>query len=119
LLILSHLKTDLAWLRDQVLTAIRGGDERAAIHESNLIPRICWPISPMPINLTTSYASMSSTEFTIKTPGTVRRTSSNSLILGGWIVQNFSLIIWASPTRKLSKQPTDLPQTEGMQWQRI
>jgi glyoxylase-like metal-dependent hydrolase (beta-lactamase superfamily II) len=37
-LILSHLKTDLAWLRDQVLTAIRRGDERAAIHETNLIP---------------------------------------------------------------------------------
>jgi glyoxylase-like metal-dependent hydrolase (beta-lactamase superfamily II) len=37
-LILSHLKTDLAWLRDQVLTAIRRGDERAAIHEANLIP---------------------------------------------------------------------------------
>src|SRR5499425_609978 len=37
-LILSHLKKDLAWLRDQVLTAIRRGDERAAIHESNLTP---------------------------------------------------------------------------------
>jgi glyoxylase-like metal-dependent hydrolase (beta-lactamase superfamily II) len=37
-LILSHLKTDLAWLRDQVLRAIRRGDERAAIHELNLIP---------------------------------------------------------------------------------
>src|SRR5262244_3072280 len=37
-LILIHLKTDLAWLRDQVLTAIRGGDERAAIHEANLTP---------------------------------------------------------------------------------
>jgi glyoxylase-like metal-dependent hydrolase (beta-lactamase superfamily II) len=37
-LILSHLKTDLAWLRDQVLTAIRRGDERATIHELNLIP---------------------------------------------------------------------------------
>jgi glyoxylase-like metal-dependent hydrolase (beta-lactamase superfamily II) len=37
-LILSHLKTDLAWLRDQVLTAIRRGDERAAIHELNLNP---------------------------------------------------------------------------------
>ena len=37
-LILTHLKTDLAWLRDQVLTAIRRGDERAAIHELNLIP---------------------------------------------------------------------------------
>jgi glyoxylase-like metal-dependent hydrolase (beta-lactamase superfamily II) len=36
--ILSHLKTDLTWLRDQVLTAIRRGDERAAIHASNLIP---------------------------------------------------------------------------------
>jgi glyoxylase-like metal-dependent hydrolase (beta-lactamase superfamily II) len=36
--ILSHLKTDLAWLREQVLAAIRRGDERAAIHESNLIP---------------------------------------------------------------------------------
>jgi alkyl sulfatase BDS1-like metallo-beta-lactamase superfamily hydrolase len=37
-LILSHLKTDLAWLRDQVITAIRRGDGRAAIHEANLIP---------------------------------------------------------------------------------
>src|SRR5215471_13250264 len=37
-LILSHLKPDLACLRDQVLTAIRRGDERAAIHEANLIP---------------------------------------------------------------------------------
>src|SRR5439155_11919271 len=37
-LILSHLKTDLAWLREQVLIAIRRGDERAAIHEANLIP---------------------------------------------------------------------------------
>jgi glyoxylase-like metal-dependent hydrolase (beta-lactamase superfamily II) len=37
-LILSHLKTDLQWLRDQVLTGIRRGDARAAIHEANLIP---------------------------------------------------------------------------------
>jgi alkyl sulfatase BDS1-like metallo-beta-lactamase superfamily hydrolase len=37
-LILSHLKTDFGWLRDQVLAAIRRGDERAAIHEANLIP---------------------------------------------------------------------------------
>ena len=37
-LILSHLKTDLAWLRDQVIEAIRHGDDRAAIHEANLIP---------------------------------------------------------------------------------
>src|SRR6266496_1052100 len=37
-LILTHLKTDLAWLRDQVLAASRRGDERAAIHEMNLIP---------------------------------------------------------------------------------
>src|SRR6266536_2505142 len=37
-LILGQLKTDLGWLRDQVLTAIRRGDERAAVHESNLIP---------------------------------------------------------------------------------
>src|SRR5262249_20777066 len=37
-LILGHLKTDLAWLRDQVLTGIRRGDERATIHDSNLIP---------------------------------------------------------------------------------
>src|SRR5262249_16599292 len=36
--ILGHLKTDLSWLRDQVLTAIRHGDERAAIHELNLTP---------------------------------------------------------------------------------
>ena len=37
-LILSHLKTDLTWLQDQVLAAIRHGDERAAIHDANLIP---------------------------------------------------------------------------------
>jgi alkyl sulfatase BDS1-like metallo-beta-lactamase superfamily hydrolase len=37
-LILSHLKTDLTWLQDQVLAAIRRGDERAAIHDANLIP---------------------------------------------------------------------------------
>jgi glyoxylase-like metal-dependent hydrolase (beta-lactamase superfamily II) len=35
---LAQLKTDLGWLRDQVLTAIRGGDTRAAIHQANLIP---------------------------------------------------------------------------------
>jgi glyoxylase-like metal-dependent hydrolase (beta-lactamase superfamily II) len=37
-LILSHLKTDLTWLQGQVLAAIRRGDDRAAIHEANLIP---------------------------------------------------------------------------------
>jgi len=35
---LSQLKADLAWLRDQVLTATRRGDERGAIHQANLIP---------------------------------------------------------------------------------
>jgi glyoxylase-like metal-dependent hydrolase (beta-lactamase superfamily II) len=35
---LAQLKTDLGWLRDQVLTAIRRGDTRAAIHQANLIP---------------------------------------------------------------------------------
>jgi len=37
-LILIHLKTDLAWLQDQVLMMIRRGDERAAIHQLDLIP---------------------------------------------------------------------------------
>ena len=36
--ILADLKTDLVWLREQVLTAIRRGDERAAIYQANLIP---------------------------------------------------------------------------------
>jgi glyoxylase-like metal-dependent hydrolase (beta-lactamase superfamily II) len=36
--ILSHLKSDLAWLQDQVLEGIRRGDDRAAIHDANLIP---------------------------------------------------------------------------------
>jgi glyoxylase-like metal-dependent hydrolase (beta-lactamase superfamily II) len=36
--ILAELKPDLVWLRDQVLTAIRRGDERAAIYQANLIP---------------------------------------------------------------------------------
>jgi glyoxylase-like metal-dependent hydrolase (beta-lactamase superfamily II) len=35
---LAQLKIDLAWLREQVLTATRRGDERGAIHKANLIP---------------------------------------------------------------------------------
>src|SRR5882724_1833570 len=35
---LAQLKTNLTWLREQVLTAIRRGDTRAAIHQANLIP---------------------------------------------------------------------------------
>jgi alkyl sulfatase BDS1-like metallo-beta-lactamase superfamily hydrolase len=35
---LGLLKTDLVWLREQVLSAIRRGDENAVIHEANLIP---------------------------------------------------------------------------------
>src|SRR6266446_444195 len=35
---LGHLKTDLVWLRDQVLSAIRRGDENAVIQQANLIP---------------------------------------------------------------------------------
>src|ERR1700688_83488 len=35
---LAQLKTNLSWLREQVLTAIRRGDTRAAIHQANLIP---------------------------------------------------------------------------------
>ena len=36
--ILSQLKPDLVWLRERVLNAVRRGDERAAIHNANLIP---------------------------------------------------------------------------------
>jgi glyoxylase-like metal-dependent hydrolase (beta-lactamase superfamily II) len=35
---LAQLKIDLAWLREQVLTATRRGDERGTIHQANLIP---------------------------------------------------------------------------------
>ena len=35
---LAQLKTDLVWLHEQVLTAVRRGDERSAIHQANLIP---------------------------------------------------------------------------------
>ena len=35
---LRELKTDLGWLREQVLSAVRHGDERASIHQANLIP---------------------------------------------------------------------------------
>src|SRR5215475_11798100 len=35
---LAQLKTDLVWLRDQILGAMRRGDERGAIHRANLIP---------------------------------------------------------------------------------
>jgi glyoxylase-like metal-dependent hydrolase (beta-lactamase superfamily II) len=35
---LAQLKTDLVWLREQVLSATRRGDERGVIHQANLIP---------------------------------------------------------------------------------
>jgi glyoxylase-like metal-dependent hydrolase (beta-lactamase superfamily II) len=35
---LALLKTDLVWLQDQVLSAIRRGEERGAIQQTNLIP---------------------------------------------------------------------------------
>jgi glyoxylase-like metal-dependent hydrolase (beta-lactamase superfamily II) len=35
---LAQVKTDLVWLREQVFSAIRRGDERGAIHQANLIP---------------------------------------------------------------------------------
>jgi alkyl sulfatase BDS1-like metallo-beta-lactamase superfamily hydrolase len=35
---LAQLKTDLVWLREQVLSAIQHGDERGTIHQANLIP---------------------------------------------------------------------------------
>ena len=35
---LAQLKTDLVWLREQVMAAVRRGDERAAIYQANLIP---------------------------------------------------------------------------------
>jgi glyoxylase-like metal-dependent hydrolase (beta-lactamase superfamily II) len=35
---LAELKRNLEWLRMQVLTAVRRGDERGAIHQANLIP---------------------------------------------------------------------------------
>jgi glyoxylase-like metal-dependent hydrolase (beta-lactamase superfamily II) len=35
---LAQLKTDLVWLRDQVATAVVHGDDRAALHQANLIP---------------------------------------------------------------------------------
>jgi glyoxylase-like metal-dependent hydrolase (beta-lactamase superfamily II) len=35
---LAQLKTDLVWLHEQVLIAVRRGDERAAIQQANLIP---------------------------------------------------------------------------------
>jgi glyoxylase-like metal-dependent hydrolase (beta-lactamase superfamily II) len=35
---LAQLKTDLVWLREQVLSATRRGDERGTIHQANLIP---------------------------------------------------------------------------------
>jgi glyoxylase-like metal-dependent hydrolase (beta-lactamase superfamily II) len=36
--LLAQLKTDLGWLREQVLNAIRRGDERAVTQQANLIP---------------------------------------------------------------------------------
>ena len=35
---LAQLRVDLMWLRDQVLDAVRRGEERSTIHQANLIP---------------------------------------------------------------------------------
>src|SRR5882672_10865111 len=35
---LAQLKTNLSWLREQVVSATRRGDERGVIHQANLIP---------------------------------------------------------------------------------
>ena len=35
---LAQLRVDLVWLRDQVLDAVRRGEERSTIHQANLIP---------------------------------------------------------------------------------
>jgi glyoxylase-like metal-dependent hydrolase (beta-lactamase superfamily II) len=35
---LAQLNLDLGWLREQILNAVRRGDERATIHQANLIP---------------------------------------------------------------------------------
>jgi len=35
---LAQLKTHLLWLREQVLSAIRRGDEKELVHQANLIP---------------------------------------------------------------------------------
>jgi glyoxylase-like metal-dependent hydrolase (beta-lactamase superfamily II) len=35
---LAQLRTDLGWLREQVESAVRRGDERASIHAANLVP---------------------------------------------------------------------------------
>jgi glyoxylase-like metal-dependent hydrolase (beta-lactamase superfamily II) len=37
-IVLAELKEHLAWLRDQVLSAISRGEERGSIHQANLIP---------------------------------------------------------------------------------
>jgi hypothetical protein len=37
-IMLAQLKGDLAWLREQVLEAVRRGLERSSIHQANLIP---------------------------------------------------------------------------------
>src|SRR5882757_10892476 len=36
--ILSQVKTDLIWLREQVINAIRRGDDNATIQQANFIP---------------------------------------------------------------------------------
>jgi hypothetical protein len=36
--LLAHLKTDLVWLREQIVIRTRRGDQRGTIHDANLIP---------------------------------------------------------------------------------
>ena len=118
-MILGHLKTGLAWLRDQVLTAIRRGDERAAIHELNLIPPDLLANQPdvyQPYYILREHVIDRLYDQNVGYWGAHLE---GLIILAGRIARNFWLIIWASQRRKLSKQRTALPPTANTRWQRI
>ena len=72
---LAQLKTDLTWLREQVLSAIRRGDDNATIQQANLIPPDLLAHHPTRSFRICSCANTSLTAFTTRTLAIGRRTS--------------------------------------------
>ena len=114
--ILSHLKTDLTWLRDQVITAVRRGDERAAIHEANLTPPDLLPNQPDTYEPYFILREHVIDRIYDQHVGYWEANLQGLAHPAGRIARNFSLTIWICRRRKSSKQQTVFPQTGSMQW---
>jgi hypothetical protein len=85
---LAQLKTDLVWLHDQVLTAVRRGNECAAIHQANLIPPGLLGGQSDVYQPSLSCANTSLTAYTTRTSAIGSRTCKASTISAGPTARN-------------------------------